>query len=215
MTNSHGPEVISAPLRCKWKDKRYGGAAFTTASLTRLLTNELYTGSVSYRGESYRSEHERIVDRRLWKRVNGILETIPATAIPTERNKSGALLKALLHCRGCGKPMTPTYTAKGERRYRYYVCRTAGAPCSGQSVAALAIETSVLEQLESRARQPGGNHLRKHLKALGPEWRSSTHADLIGAVRRVIERVSYDATTGGVTIRFRAGKEKDHDATAQ
>ena len=28
------------------KDKRYGGAAFTTASLTRLLTNELYTGSV-------------------------------------------------------------------------------------------------------------------------------------------------------------------------
>ena len=64
------------------KDKPYGGASFTTASLTRLLTNELYTGSVSYRGESYRGEHERIVDRRLWKRVNGILETIQATAIP-------------------------------------------------------------------------------------------------------------------------------------
>ncbi len=28
------------------KDKPYGGASFTTASLTGLLTNELYTGSV-------------------------------------------------------------------------------------------------------------------------------------------------------------------------
>ena len=196
------------------KDKPYGGAPFTTASLTRLLTNELYTGSVSYRGENYRGEHERIVDRRLWKRVNGILETIQATTIPKERNKNGTLLKGLLHCQGCGKPMTPTYTAKGERRYRYYVCRTAGAPCSGQSVAAPSIETSVLEQLESRARQPGGNHLRKYLKALGPEWRSSAQTDFIEAVRRLIERVSYDATTAGVTIRFRAGKEKHHDATA-
>jgi Recombinase zinc beta ribbon domain len=134
---------------------------------------------------------------------------------PKERNKNGALLKGLLHCQGCGKPMVPTYTAKGERRYRYYVCRTAGAPCSGQSVPAPAIEASVLEQLKSRARQPGGHHVRKHLKALGPEWRSSAHADLIEAVRRLIERVSYDAATGGVTIRLRAGKEKHHDAAAQ
>ena len=73
----------------------------------------------------------------------------------------------------------------------------------------------MLEQLESRARQPGGNHLRKYLKALGPEWRSSAQTDLIEAVRRLIERVSYDTTTAGVTIRFRAGKEKHHDATAQ
>jgi site-specific DNA recombinase len=188
------------------KDKPHGGASFTTASLTRLLTNELYTGSVSYRGESYRGEHERIVDRRLWKRVNGILETIQATAIPKERNKNGALLKGLLHCQGCGKPMVPTYTAKGERRYRYYVCRSAGAPCSGQSVVAPAIETSVIDQLEGRARQPGGNYVRKHLKALGPAWRTSARADLIEVVRRLIERVSYDATTGGVTIRFRAGQ---------
>jgi hypothetical protein len=27
-------------------------------------------------------------------------------------------------------------------------------------------------------------------------------------VRRLIERVSYDATTGAVTIQFRTGKEK-------
>ena len=97
---------------------------------------------------------------------------------------------------------------QGEPRYRDYVCRTPASPCSGQSVAPPAIEASVLEQLENRARQSGRNHVRKHLKALGPERRSSAHADLIEAVRRLIERVSYDAATGGVTIRFRAGKEK-------
>ena len=196
------------------KDKRYGGAPFTAASLTRLLTNVLYTGLVSYRGESYRGEHERIVDRRLWKSVNGILETVQTTRIPKERNKNGALLKGLLHCQGCGKPMTPTYTVKGERRYRYYVCRTAGAPCAGDSVTAQVIEASVLEQLERRARQAGGNHVRKHRKVLGQDWRSCAQRDLIEAVRQSIERVSYDATTNGVTIRFRVGKEKHHVAAA-
>jgi hypothetical protein len=108
-----------------------------------------------------------------------------------------------------------TSTAKGERRYRYYVCRTGRDTCAGQSVAAPALEASVLEQLESLARQPAGKYVRKHLKPLGPQWRSSAHLDLLEPIRRLIERVSYDATTCGVTIRLRAAQEKRHDAAAQ
>jgi len=192
------------------KDKAHGGTVFTLASLTRLLTNELYTGLVSYRGQSYRGEHQRMIDQRLWKRVKDTLAKIRPAAIPKERNKNGALLKGLLYCGGCGKPMSPTCTVRGGCRYRYYVCRTGSGPCYRQSLPAPVIETAVLEQLESLARQPGGKHVRKHLKPLGPEWRSSAPADLIEPVRSLIERISYDGASRAVTIRFRANGEKLH-----
>jgi hypothetical protein len=56
--------------------------------------------------------------------------------------------------------------------------------------------------------------MRKHLKPLGPQC-SSAHLHLLEAVRPLIERVTYDATTCGVTIQFRAAKEKHPDAAAQ
>jgi site-specific DNA recombinase len=197
------------------KDKPHAGTPFTAASLTRLLHNELYTGSVSYRGQLYRGEQERIIAPRLWKRVSGMLRKVRSAAVPKERNQNGALLQGLLHCAACETPMGHTSTAKGERRYRYYVCRTGRDTCAGQSVSAPALEASVLEQLESLARQPAGKYVRKHLKPLGPQWRSSAHLDLLEPIRRLIERVSYDATTCGVTIRLRAAQEKRHDAAAQ
>jgi site-specific DNA recombinase len=197
------------------KERPHAGTPFTSASLTRLLGNELYTGEVPYRGQLYRGEHPRIVAPRLWKRVSAMLRKVRSAAVPKERNQNGVLLQGLLYCSACGKPMGHTSTAKRERRYRYYVCRTGSGPCTGQSVSAPTLEASVLEQLQSLARQPAGKYVRKHLKPLGPQWRSSAHVDLLEPVRRLIERVSYDATTGAVTIRLRATKEKCHDAVPQ
>ena len=196
-------------------DKLHVGTPFTAASLTRLLCNELYTGAVPYRGQLYRGEQQRIIASRLWKRVSAMLETVRSAAVPKERNQNGALLQGLLHCAACGKPMGYSSTVQDERRYRYYVCRSGSGPCARQSVSAPALEASVLEQLESLGRQPAGKYLRKHVKALGSQWRSSAHADLLEPVRRLIEQVTYDATTCGVTIRLRAAQEKRHDAAAQ
>ena len=196
------------------KDKPHAGTPFTAASLARLLGNVLYTGAVPYRGQIYRGEQQRIIAPRLWKRVSGILRKVRSEPVPKEPNQNGALLQGLLCCGACGKPMGHTSTAQGERRYRYYVCRTGTGTCAGQAVAAPAIEASVLEQLESLARQTAGKSVRKHLKPLGPRWRSSAPLDLHEAVRKVIARVSYDTTTCGVTIQLRGGKEKRHDAAA-
>jgi site-specific DNA recombinase len=190
------------------KDKPHAGTSFTAASLTRLLGDELYTGAVPYRGQLYSGEQQRIIAPRLWKRVNGILRQVRSLPAPKERNQNGALLQGLLYCGACGKPMGHTSTAKGERRYRYYVCRTGSDPCAGQAVSAPALEASVLEKLESLARQPAGKYVRKHLRSLGPQWRSSAHVDLHEPVRKAIARVSYDATTCGVTIQLQTAKEK-------
>ena len=89
--------------RREWKTKswitaqgvRCGGASFTEGTLTRLLTNELYTGWVVYKGKRYRGEHPAIVDGREWRRVQAIFRRrMPKRR--KERNQYGALLKGVL-----------------------------------------------------------------------------------------------------------------------
>jgi site-specific DNA recombinase len=56
------------------------------------------------------------------------------------RTSQNALLAGLLFCKSCERPMIATDTAKGRRRFRYYVCRAARQngwdSCSTKSVAA-------------------------------------------------------------------------------
>jgi len=171
------------------KQRQHAGQEFTESSLRRLLADELYVGEVAYRGQSYRGEHRRIVTAGVWKRVQHLLLASDSERRPpkTNINQHAALLRGLLHCGRCGKPMSHTSTQIRARRYRYYVCRTRG--CAGQSVAAAAFEASVMEQLERTSPRSRGSVVQPG---------------------RLIERVTYDRSNEQVSIRLRAGKEQRH-----
>jgi hypothetical protein len=94
------------------------------------------------------------------------------------------------------------------RQYRYYVCR-AGV-CSGQSVPARALESSILDRLEELAREPAQRRLRRRIKALGQLWRELAVTELIPAIRALVERVRYDRDTGEVAIVLLQKQEKLH-----
>jgi site-specific DNA recombinase len=74
------------------------------------------------------------------------------------RNKYGALLKGLIRCRTCRCAMSHTYTAKGNKRYRYYVCGTAQqrgwSECPAPSIPAGEIERFVVDQIRAIGRDP-------------------------------------------------------------
>ena len=74
------------------------------------------------------------------------------------RNKYGALLRGLLYCAPCGCAMTHTYTAKGNRRYRYYACAKAQKngwdTCPAPSVPAAEIERFVVDQIRIIGHDP-------------------------------------------------------------
>jgi len=190
------------------KQKRHEGAPFTEGTLRRLLTNAIYIGVVHYRGKSYRGEHHRIIDRVLWKRVQALVPL--AARVPTRRrdSKNTALLSGLLHCAKCDHPMAHIANRRASRQYRYYVCR-AGA-CSGQSVPARALESSLLDQLEELARDPARRRLRRKIKALGQLWRELPVTELIPVIRALVERVSYDRAAGDVAILLRQKQERLH-----
>src|SRR5437764_516439 len=69
----------------------------------------------------------------------------------TERNGPAAILKRLRSCPPLRCAMSPTYSSKGSKRYRYYVCSQAQKRgwdhCPTQSIPAGQIERIVLAQI--------------------------------------------------------------------
>jgi len=147
-----------------WTTKRWatkkgaqrGGRLFTKNGLYALLTNVTYVGRIRYKEEVHRGEHQPIVPDELFRRAQALLQRNGHTGGRAVRNKHGALLRGLLRCGPCGCAMSHTYTAKGNRRYRYYVCGTAQqrgwSECPSPSVPAGEIERFVVEQIKCLGR---------------------------------------------------------------
>jgi site-specific DNA recombinase len=207
-----------------WKTsdgKEHRGRPFTAGSLVRLLSNELYTGLVRHQGKLYRGEQVGIVKERLWRQATKILNNQPKVEPKERTNNNRALLKGLLQCGGCGKPMAATRTGKGKRRYRYYVCRTQQTNetgCAKRHLVAESIENSVLEHLRPLKRS-GIRNLLQAVAARSKEAVSGKEAvnaidDDTSRLRKllhaVITAVIYHAATGDVTIQLRASKRGDH-----
>jgi DNA invertase Pin-like site-specific DNA recombinase len=86
----------------------------------RLLNSQVYLGEATHQGVSYPGEHAPIIDRSLWNKVHSILQTSPRLRAANARARTPALLKGLIFTEtGCA--MTPAFTKKGTRLYRYYV----------------------------------------------------------------------------------------------
>jgi DNA invertase Pin-like site-specific DNA recombinase len=96
-----------------------GGGPFGVGGLAHLLRNRFYVGEVVYRGETFRGDHEPILDPALFAAVQAKL-----AAQAVERRCRIRGLPALLTGRlfdEQGHRLTPTHTNKKGVRYCYYV----------------------------------------------------------------------------------------------
>ncbi|PTY02764.1 resolvase [Verrucomicrobia bacterium LW23] len=132
-----------------------GGGPWTKTNLHGLLANAHYAGKVDYQGAIFAGEQGAIVSAEVWADVQGLLapRTGKGSAIfsPAESSRSSALLRGILKCGSCDCTMQPTYTSKGNTRYRYYVCQNAAkrgrACCPTRSIPAGQIEGFVVERI--------------------------------------------------------------------
>ena len=162
--------VVQELARRGWVNKAHAvpegkarpGKPFTRTSLHQLLTNVLYAGKVRYKDEVHPGQHDAIIDAGLWQRVQDHLARGTGTGKgvppPGVRNRSGAMLRGLLHCVACGAAMTPTHATKGSKRYRYYACVSAQkqghATCPRPTLAAEPVERLVVQQVAAVGRDP-------------------------------------------------------------
>lgn len=158
--------VLEELDRRTWRTKQWttrkgttvGGRPFDKITLYRLLMNPAYLGKVKHRENLYDGEHDAIVDEAIWQRAQALLQRNGRTGGGIVKNKYGALLKGLLRCVPCGCAMIHSVSAKGPKRYRYYVCVQAQKrgwyTCPSKSVPAGELERFVVDQIRGIGRDP-------------------------------------------------------------
>jgi DNA invertase Pin-like site-specific DNA recombinase len=203
-----------------WKSRgsvRHIGHPFTKASLRKLLSNTTYCGKINYRGVVYQGEHKAIIEPALWDDINQDFSNRPKA--PESPNvPQNAPLAGLLICKQCRQPMIATYSAKGERRYRYYVCQTAREKgwkfCQTKSVSADLLEASIVIHLRS---QLSAAETHQVFQVSDSQWQALVEADadvIPGVIQALIEQLDYDGPSGRVAVTLRTPKNSPIDRHA-
>jgi site-specific DNA recombinase len=99
--------------------KVVGGIPFTYGPLAYLLNNRTYLGETGHHGRSFRGEHEPIIDRDTFDKVQQLIKS-HSVSRSGRRHESGALLKGLIFD-DRGNRMSPSFSVKGGVRYPFYV----------------------------------------------------------------------------------------------
>jgi len=140
------------------KGKVRKGVKWNTGHIYRLLNNRVYIGEIVHKDQCYPGEHEAIVDRKTWDKVQAVLADNKPVKVSMARTKMVAPLKGVIRCGHCGCAMGPTYTRKDDRQYTYYICqkdaKRAVSRCPLKRVPAGDIEQAVVEQLSAVFRTP-------------------------------------------------------------
>ncbi len=124
----------------------------------RILSNRIYLGEIIMGQESFPGEHAAIIDRAIWDKVHLALAANTVQQRSASRVQTSAILKGIVQCRHCNRAMSPSFTRKNGRLYRYYTCQTAQkngyASCPTRTVSAGEIEAVVIGQVRTMLRTP-------------------------------------------------------------
>ncbi len=201
--------------------QRYG-TAMCKNQIYRLLGNRIYLGEIPHKDQSYPGQHQAIIDREIWDQVHDILTTSPRASGRKTVAKEFALLKGIVHCGGCGSPMTPVHTLRNGKRYRYYKpsqqLRGGCEDCPIGSVAAGELESIVVAQLRELFTTPDiviktwkaaqtqdpkitEKEVRQALRDIDPVWSELFPAEQARILNLLIERIT--VVTTGIDIKFR------------
>ena len=130
-----------------------GDQRFSQGALYLLLQNRTYRGEAVHKGNAYPGEHKAIVDKPLWDSVQAVLSKNRIERSNGANSKAPSLLTGLLF-HETGERLTPTWSVKKGKRYRYYVSASLvkgdKMPSSNrQRIPAGDLELIVVERLRS------------------------------------------------------------------
>ena len=111
---------IRTRLRCISTGTR-GGVPFTVGPLAYILKNRIYLGEVHHKGQWYPGEHPAILNLEMFQAVQvRMAQNLRNDAVDREASNA-PLLGVIVDDRG--NRMSPSFTCRGNIRYRYYVSR--------------------------------------------------------------------------------------------
>jgi site-specific DNA recombinase len=97
-----------------------GGVPFSRGALYWLLANPIYIGKLRHKDKLHDGQHDGIVSTALWDAVQAKLKDSAAERGQRTTGCGTALLTGMIRD-AAGRPMSPSFSVKGGRRYHYYV----------------------------------------------------------------------------------------------
>ena len=192
-----------------------GGRSFSRGHLAQLLRNPVYIGKVAHHGEVFEGQHEAIIGLETWETVQQFLDGKAPSRRSATNTKLGSLLTGLLFDETDDR-LTPTYTKKHGRRYRYYISkRLVGDPNAqdGWRIPAPDLEKTIVQCLTDFLEDEAGwiglldhrdrsvaevKEARRHAAGLLRGLSMEPGEDLKAVVHRAIEKIT--VTPGTVLI---------------
>ena len=209
-------EDARPPLRTDGTGKTIGGGLISRGHLYKILSNPIYLGRLTHKGQVHNGLHDPIVDKETWERVQLLLAEHGQRTAGNCQSSDALLAGKLFDDRG--NRMSPSHAAKAGRRWRYYVSQAVlqGRKHEAGSVArapALEIERQVAEAV--RAASPASNRQGRHElrgpKASGRGASTDSPAvhpsDYDATIRAAIERIVMSRTT--IEIELAEGMTSD------
>jgi site-specific DNA recombinase len=115
-------DSVVSKVRVSRKGNRSGGQSFSRGALYELLSNPIYVGEIRHKQERHPGQHEAILERKLWEKVQKRLRdrTVRPTVPQTKVSPSPLAGKVFDET---GEPLYVQAAVKDRRRYRYYVSK--------------------------------------------------------------------------------------------
>jgi site-specific DNA recombinase len=199
-------EGVKSKIRTSASGKRSGGSSLSRGALYKILNNRVYLGEISHKGQCHQGQHEPIISRELWDKVQTQLRSDNQGRRCGVKVEAPSLLTGLIQD-GEGHKLTASHTVKNGRRYRYY-CQavTQHGTTSGGSIRIPAhdIEVRVVARIadflqsgnqvidELGTAEDNADMLQQLLASAAESsqvLKTSTLGQISDVVRRVIRRV--------------------------
>ena len=192
--------------------------------LSKALRNPIYVGEIRHKGVVHAGQHEPIISRQLWDRVQAILAEDASERMgkTQTRGKTDALLRGLLYGSN-GEKYHITFSKKPSgKKYRYYIPkadqRYGGGTSASGMIPAGQIEELVVNLLVGALQSPesvqgvwqqvqqqfqtiGEPTVVLAMRRLGDVWKQLFPAEQVRLVNLLIERVQL--LSDGIDIVWR------------
>src|SRR5271156_3062604 len=107
---------VRLPVRTDGTGKTTGGGLVSRGHLYKILSNPIYLGRLTHKGQAHDGLHDPIIDQDAWDRVQTLLAEHAQRAAASRKDSEALLAGKLYDDRG--NRMSPSHAAKKGRRWR-------------------------------------------------------------------------------------------------
>jgi site-specific DNA recombinase len=187
-------EGFRLPARINGAGRSTGGGQISRGHIYKILSNPIYAGRITHKGQIHDGQQKPIVSQELWGQVQERLSDRHGT-LTTKRTRqaSEALLAGKLFD-DRGDLMSPSWAKKGSKRWRYYVSQAALRGDKSEAGSIVRVPAAYVEAFVAEA-----------VRKLSSDSSTASQADL----RNLVDRVTIGRTEIQVQLSEAAEAEMD------